>query len=352
LETVAWLVGSVVMGGMVIQPATELWRFLRMPARFRRVSSQRARATVAGGLVAVLAIVIIPLPHHVYGTLELRPQHAQMLYVEVPGQLVEVCAPEGSAVEAGQTVARLENLDLDLAIARLTAKRDEWKSKLDTARRQRFEDPAASPQVAEIEKTLASFEEQLAEKQRDRSRLNLVAQHAGTVLPGSEAPETPTNREELRMWSGSPFDAKNRGCSLSEGTTFCLIGDPARYDAMVVFDQADIEWVRSGQRVRVKLDELPHTTLDGAIEEVSRSDLRVTPKPLSNKSGGELATRTDAAGVERPMSVSYQARVPLDGADAEDLRRGLRGRAKIDVGWSSLGSRAWRSFCQTFYFTF
>jgi hypothetical protein len=41
--------------------------------------------------------------------------------------------------------------------------------------------------------------------------------------------------------------------------------------------------------------------------------------------------------------------VPLENAEAL-LRTGLRGRAKIDAGYRTLGQRAWRYFTQTFHF--
>ena len=85
----------------------------------------------------------------------------------------------------------------------------------------------------------------------------------------------------------------------------------------------------------------------GVIEEVSRSDLKSSPRNLSNKAGGELATATGAGGVERPLSTSFQARVRLDNADGL-LRLGLRGTAKIHAGRQTLGARFYRYLSQTF----
>ena len=77
---------------------------------------------------------------------------------------------------------------------------------------------------------------------------------------------------------------------------------------------------------------------------------RATPKNLASKAGGELATKTDESGVERPWSPSYQVLVfPLDGPD-DLLRIGLRGRAKIHARWQTVGQRAWRLVSETFNF--
>ena len=85
------------------------------------------------------------------------------------------------------------------------------------------------------------------------------------------------------------------------------------------------------------------------LQEISIPDLRISPRQLSNKSGGELSTKTDESGVERPMSISYQARVPLDDPEGV-LRIGLRGRAKISAQWQTIGWRVWRYLTHTFNF--
>jgi hypothetical protein len=51
----------------------------------------------------------------------------------------------------------------------------------------------------------------------------------------------------------------------------------------------------------------------------------------------------------RPMSTSYQARVPLDNPDGL-LRVGLTGKAKVFTGWQPLGRRLARYLYQTFHF--
>ena len=78
--------------------------------------------------------------------------------------------------------------------------------------------------------------------------------------------------------------------------------------------------------------------------------MKVSPRHLSNKAGGELPTKTDKAGVERPITTSYQVLVfPLDDPDGL-LKIGLRGRAKIHANWEPLGLGLWRWFSQTFHF--
>jgi hypothetical protein len=104
------------------------------------------------------------------------------------------------------------------------------------------------------------------------------------------------------------------------------------------------------QEVDLKLDQLPHDTLHGRIDEIANTDLKVTSQRLSTKTGGGLATKTDPlTGVERPMSASFQARVPLDDVEGV-LRVGLRGQAKVHTQWIPIAPRLWRWMTHTFNF--
>ena len=53
--------------------------------------------------------------------------------------------------------------------------------------------------------------------------------------------------------------------------------------------------------------------------------------------------------MERPMSTSYQARVPIIDPDGI-LFIGLKGKAKIHAGYLTLAQQTWRLFQQTFNF--
>ncbi len=137
----------------------------------------------------------------------------------------------------------------------------------------------------------------------------------------------------------------------------CEVGDPKQMKAMLVIDQTDIELVRplmrddKGPNVEIKLDELPHDVFDSQIAAIAENRLRVAPRRLAAKSGGELATMTNPeTGAEEPQSVYYQAdTVPLDNSE-DRLRIGLRGRAKVHTAWMPLGSRIRRFVSHLFSF--
>ncbi|MGC3971501.1 MAG: hypothetical protein QM775_30410 [Pirellulales bacterium] len=146
------------------------------------------------------------------------------------------------------------------------------------------------------------------------------------------------------------FGSADLGCSLPQGALFCRIGDPKQMEAVLVVDQGDVEFVGLDQPVDVRVEELPGRTWQATVREVSKSDVKIAPRTLSNRAGGELATKADDAGRERLRSAAYQVRVlPLEDPDGL-LRMARRGEARIHVGSQTAAEKVARAFRQTFHF--
>ncbi len=351
LKVIGQLIIAMSLYGLFVQPLYRLGKFFYVPGRWDKVKKPRMYASLAGLAVVALLALFLPLPYSVMSPLEIQARSAASIYVHVPGQLEEVAVQPEQQVTAGQNLARLSNIDVDLKIAELETSRDEYKARLASIERFRYEDKSATNEIRQVEQALANIEDQLRQQQQDKRRLTLVAPVAGTVLPPPWKPEEKST-DQLRTWTGTPLESENLGCFLEPGVLFCQVGDPEKMEAILVVDQSDIDFIREGQDVDIKLDELPHDLFLGRVAEIAKIDLQVSSNRLSTKAGGELATKTDKAGVERPMSTSYQVRVPLNDP-AHLLRLGLRGQAKVHMGpddWQTLGQRAWRLLSETFNF--
>jgi len=359
LKIVGQAIAAVSLVGLVGIPLYQLARFFYVPGRTEQVKKLRMCASLAVLGLVLSGVLIIKFPHYVVCTLEIQPRDAAAVYVEVPGTLEAIDVKPGDRVAPGAPLARLASADVDLRIARLAAVRDQYQVKLRNLRWQRHRDRQAAAEVRQIEEALRTVEEQLAKRRQDQKRLALAAPAGGTVLP---PPWTPPREEpdgQLPGWSGTPLEEQNLGCLLEEGTLLCQVGDPRRMEAILVIDQADVALVQKGQDVEVLLDALPHRPLaenpgDGrpaplAIAQIANVDLKISPGRLSTKAGGDLPTRTDPSGRQRPMNTSYQAQVPIDDPDGL-LRTGLRGTARIRVADDTLGSRLWRLAMQTVNF--
>jgi putative peptide zinc metalloprotease protein len=145
----------------------------------------------------------------------------------------------------------------------------------------------------------------------------------------------------LANWSGHPLELRNVGAFLASGVVVGEIGDPSALEAVLTIDEASLDFVRVGQAVDVGLDDLPGERLTTTLATLSAEQLDFAPAALSHKSGGELVTRTDARGRERPVATTYQAGAPIVNADGR-LVAGARGKARIFAGYETLGTRLLR----------
>ena len=67
--------------------------------------------------------------------------------------------------------------------------------------------------------------------------------------------------------------------------------------------------------------------------------------------GGEIAAKPDEkTGQAVPLNSVFEVTIPIDNSDLR-LQPGLRGFAKIDGGYRSMGWWLWRWVTKTFHFT-
>ena len=349
LDVIGYAIISVSLIGLIGMPIYKITKFFYVPGRMHKVKKPRFYMSLAGLAGIIAFILFVPLPHSVICSLEVRAHDADHVYVEVPGLLEEVYIKPGDKVTAGQELAKLENIEMQIQTVKLHGEKDEYEVELKSLERQRYEDIEASTKIQQLQESIAKTSDQIKEQASEADRLTLRAPQAGTVMPPPWRPNKPGPDGQLPAWSGSPLQKKNLGAPLDEGTVFCLVGDPKKMEAVLYVDQGDIDFVGIDQEVEIKLDELPFQTFTGTIKDVAPSESKYSPERLSTKAGGELATRTDASGAEKPMSTAYQSLVLLDDPDGL-LRTGLRGRAKIHTAPQTLGQRIKRIINQVINF--
>lgn len=343
LEILAQILAMVTVAGLLIGPSIRLVKFLKDPLRTQDV--RWSRLLVRGGFVLCLlvGVMLIPFPHSVKSAAVIQPQDATRIYVAVDGTLEHAIAP-GTPVKPGDELGRLHNLDLQKAVLETIGKIAVQEKKLENLRSLQRSDPAAKAAIPTAEQTLADLNSQLKEREENLKRLRITTPVAGTVLPPTSQPKN-ESEGELPEWSGSPLDERNRNCFLKTGTLFCLIGNAEKMEAVLVIDQGDVQFVRQGQRVRLRLNERPGEILRGTVQDVAQIDLKVTPRELIQHE--DLPTRMNEQGRPELVSTSYQARVELDPHEAL-LLSGTTGSAKIETAPQSLASRLSRYLNRTF----
>lgn len=352
LKVISQVLAIISISSLVVMPLWKLGKFFYVPGRLHKVKRKNLNITL--GIITAVALFVLfcPLPFQVLATLELKPRDANRVHVVVPGVLDEILVKPGQEVKTGAKLGRLTNADLALEIADIEGRIEKAKAKKNFLQYGAYElhNKLAAKELPEVEKTLNSLQEQLAEKKEDQRHLQFVAPVDGVVLPPPEVPKAPDRGTgELPRWSGTPLQESNLGAYLSPPALFCQIGDPHKWEAHLAIDQDDIEFIRPDLPVAIKLDELPYETFHTKIAELG-PELKYTPKQLSSKSGGELMSQQDETGMERPISTSFQARADLDDPHGS-LVEGLRGTAKINAPWQPIGKRVWRYVMRTFNFT-
>jgi putative peptide zinc metalloprotease protein len=351
LKVISQILATISIASLVVAPLWKLGKFFYVPGRLDKVERKNVNITL--GILAVTALFVLfcPVPYHVLCTLELKPRDADRVHVLVGGVLEKVDVKPGDEVKTGDKLGQLKNIDLSLEVSELETKINQQQALWNALHAEHFElqNELAGKQLPEIEKSLTALREQLAEKKRDQEHLTFVAPVDGVVLPAPEVPAQPDRGTgELAKWSGDPLRPENLGAYLTAAAVFCQVGDPKKWEAHLAVDQDDIEFLREGQPVAIKLDELPDETFHTNVIEIGPA-IKFTPRHLSSKTGGELMSKSDETGTERPINTSFQARAPIDEANGT-LVEGLRGTAKVSADWQPLGKRLWRYLMRTFNF--
>ncbi len=354
-EVIGQLIAVASLWGLIVMPLYQLGKFFYVPGRLEKVKKLRMFLSLSAILGVLAAVLFIPLPHWVMASTELQPHEADEVYVAVPegAWLVRSSVRPGQTVVKGQELAVLENKELQAEIAKDQTQEKEREAKLEGLLKLFPYDRKVAENIPEARKELDSVRELLAKEQSQRDRLTLRAGQDGTVLP---PPPTQKQHSEdiegapLPSWSGIPMDERHCRPYLREGVLYCEVGDPRKLEAVLVIDQGDVEFVQQGQSVDLKFDALPGDVFHGKIERISNSNLKIMPKRLGTRAGGEVPTHVDPeTNIETPQSPSYQALVPIDDTEGV-LRIGLRGEAKIHTVSLSIYERLYRFIANTFHF--
>jgi putative peptide zinc metalloprotease protein len=354
LKVIGQIIAFSGLLGLVIQPAWQFGKFLHTPGRMHQVKRKNLIATFVVASILIAAFLYVPLPYSVKCALEVQPRNATTVYALEPGTLDELHVEAGQQVKQGDDVARLSNEDLELTVVGLEQSAAVYRDKIRVLEQTRRR-PEAAPLWAELpqlRQLLASTEEQLAKAKERLDKLHVKANASGTVMPASVKKAPPGDNGQLPSWSGLALDPENTGAFMQANDELCRIGNPNHFEALLAIDQADINSIHAGQKVRIKLNAFAGQVFETTIEseqDISRKPMPVSPESMSQQAGGALPTTTDATGAARPISATYQVKVPLP-EGMHEFKIGQQGRAKISAKPQSLGQRCWRYITRTFHF--
>jgi putative peptide zinc metalloprotease protein len=340
-------IALTVMFGVVINPSWRLLRELQKPEAIVMVNRWRFCAIAGLFGCSLAAFFFLPLERCVVCTFETRFADSAVVYAPYRASLKCVHVAPGDSVSQGDILVELRNHELELEIERLKGEVKSAELQQLALQYQRYRDSQSIELQDAVREALAASRAKLVERSAERNRLRLSAPRDGFVLPARRR-LSPQHSATLASWSGTLLDQRNQSAPLMQGDIICEIGDPQRLDAALIVDQAFIKQVRRGATVELVLDAKPLHKFRGTITEIALDKLAETPEGLSVQAGGQLVSRIDDTGVERPANPSYMAIVPLPSGVAATA--GLRGSARIHAGRETLASRTWQYCRHTFQF--
>lgn len=342
LEVIAQILGAFILMGMLIVPLKSGFNEIQTYSKAGQI--QWRRFFVRSLIVAVLlgCLLFIPLPHRITAPALIELQNAKHVYVITPGFLKTAATPQ-TILQQGALIAELQNDEIELEALKLNGQINEQKTRIMTLEKRQLDDPEAAQELPTAKEQLADLKDQLRQRQTDLQRLKLKAPITGTLIPAMQK-QSAAEEDSLSTWSGSPLDQENRNCFLERGTLLCTLGDTDKLQARLVIHQEEVEFIKTGQPVRILLDEYPGQLLNGTIQEIAEIDIEDLHPNLVHRE--ELVTEADAKGKHQLSDTSYLALVTLDPSPERPLIYSV-GQAKIAVSAESLGQKAYRQLRKT-----
>jgi len=263
-----------------------------------------------GALGVALLLLVPPFPSRVSTDFVLEPGSDVHIRATVPGMVDQVLVHQGDEARAGQTLAVLENPEITANAESVAQQLALAKAQVRTAQ----ERPEVRDAGAALREQVR-LEEEFAIAEGKASALTIRAPSDGVI-------KTRNVEQEV-------------GEYLQSGEEFCQIVDRNTMKARVLVRDWELNEVRTGARVRMKVLPFPYRTYAGTVEQImpaATADQPVASPQKLERLGQEL-TNYFAVVVEFPNP------------DAT-LREGMTGTAKISAGYSpaawKIGRELWR----------
>ena len=256
-------------------------------SRAKAIRSHKWRKYVFAGVVALTLLMATPMPYRVACDCELQPVLRRFVSAPHAGILERTLAENGDIVSKDQLLAQMDGRILRIELSGLQAEYAGAKKKRDLALAQ---GDIANSQIARSEMKRHEARIRLLE-QRTRN-LEVCSPIDGIVVSG-----------DLHKVEGAPLEM---------GQTLFEVAPLDQMISEIAIPESEIQYVKAGQEVSMKLSAFPFKTWAGTIK-------RIHPR----------------AEIVDDESV-FVAEVALKN-DGVELRPGMKGSAKIQSGWAPLG---------------
>ena len=277
----------------------------------------------ASSAAVAVGVLAVPLPYYVV-------VHVGGAAARGDERLCRCAGPDARRPRASrdrsQPASRspeLDDVDARLVEQRLAGQREQLAVRIESIRQRAHTDDQALLELSHAEEALGALDMQLARRRKELARLTVRAPVAGSFVPPPSRPADAGERTQLAAWSGRPLDVpQRRGTSGGQHAPGAhrpagpARGDSGRAAGGNGFRAAGAagraaSWINCRARSLAGRSTTSRRGAEGGVAIAFR-----------RRGGGELATRTTADGLEKPLGVVYQASVPLDDATGRLLLGG------------------------------
>jgi len=247
-------------------------------------------------------LLLVPIwPDMQDASFVLEPAQEAWVHAAVKGRVSEVLVEEGQRVAAGQLLVKLENLDLESELARVQADL-QLASARATQIQLRYGDYGASERERRrlVEESQTLLEEV--------TKLRITSPMAGVVA--------------------TPGVHNLGGTQLEEGAPVLELIDESSLLARIYVPEFSMHDIHAGSPVRLQVVSRLQP-VSGVIQSISADWIPLDPS---------LGKKDQLAGINPPRFYSAQAWLH----NVPDLRPGMTGIAKVEIGRRSMVSLMWR----------
>lgn len=303
-----------------------IWQLITYLATNPRLERTRMRAvTVCVGAAAFLVLLtaVLPFPSWFRAPGVLQARSYSVVAAPADGTLIDVLAPDGAVVKAGDPLFRMENHELELRIAGAQAQLDETEAMQRRALRQSTADMQPLASRAEAVQQL------LKRLQDEKTSLLVRAPHAGHWV-------APTLQELRGAW----IDRGTPAGQLVDDTQFY-------FSAVVSQNEASRLFAREIRGAEVRLVGQAGVTLPVSSRVVIPAERRNLPSAaLGWVGGGSVPVSTTDSSGTQATEPFFEVRATVGKVPPADLVHGRGGVIRFQLPAEPLLSQWVRRFRQ------
>jgi putative peptide zinc metalloprotease protein len=359
LETIGQGIAWFSLFGMLFWPAFKLYRFMSVPGRVMQMKPKRFGTVGLIALTVIGAILFVPFPSNLSCRAIIVPKNIEAVYAQVQGKVVELPIEEGKQVAAGDLLARLDSVELQLELERLQNELTSANEQLAAAQRLSLELDDASQgskyiyELPTLKQQVTNLQEAIALKKSELAATTITSPIAGTVIAAPLTPNFPGQFETPLIDVQPVVSGNQHNIHLARGQRLCEIADLSSWQAVILLTERQVKFAEIGQTARIKLHAYPGTTLKSDLDVVWYSD-PINVRSSKDETFDNLQAKARLPDPVRELvakidqeSLQYLAVAPID-AEGLRLKIGMDGQCRLKMPNRSLAQRFWWWFNENF----